>query len=214
MNKSLHRAWLITPQAPPQTAVSYSSISENDLIIAIDGGFKRCLELNLSPHILIGDLDSLDAALLDKILPGCEKIIHPAQKDETDTQLAVQYCVEHKVPEIFVCNDLGGRFDHSLALVQNLLQAHRNGLKASIVSSSQILQILDSRHTFTYPVNTIISLISITEKTDFISSKGLAYPLNNLTLYNWQSRGISNHSTESIQTIEIAEGTALAIINV
>jgi thiamine pyrophosphokinase len=212
MNDAVNRAWLITPFAPSQSAIPYSNITENDCIIAVDGGLKRCLELNLIPNLLIGDMDSLPADSLENLPSGCEKIIHPAHKDETDTQLATQYCIDNKLQELIICNDLSGRLDHCLALIQNLLEAHRSGIKASLVSQTQIMQILSGQVTMAYPVNTLLSLLSVSDQTEFIDSTGLAYPLNNLTLYNWQSRGISNVTTEPSQSVNIASGLALVII--
>jgi len=212
MNKKYSRAWLITHHAPQQIFLNYSSITSSDLIIAVDGGFRKCLELNLVPNVLIGDFDSIEPALLDKLPPDCQKITHPAQKNETDTQLALEYCIENNIREVFICNDLGGRFDHSFALVQNLLQAHQNGINVKIVSEKQVVFILDSNTELTFPVNTIISLISLTDKTEFSFSNGLQFPLDGLTLYNWQSRGISNTISESTQYIKLTSGIALAII--
>jgi thiamine pyrophosphokinase len=212
MNQAFKKAWLITPQAPLESAIPYKEISSGDLIIAIDGGLERCLQLRLKPQLFLGDLDSLGKEFQDDIPPNCQKIIYPTDKNETDTQLAIQYCIDHKINEIIICNDLGRRFDHSLAIIQNLLQAHRNGINTKVASENQILQIISGSVTLCYPVNTLLSLISITDQTEFISSSGLQYPLENLTLYNWQSRGISNVVTEPEQVLNIASGLIIAII--
>ncbi|MFO7659346.1 MAG: thiamine diphosphokinase [Candidatus Cloacimonadaceae bacterium] len=212
MSDTIKRAWLITPHAPTKLALSYDSITSKDLIIAVDGGFERCLELNLKPSVLIGDFDSLRWPLLDKAPTDCQKITYPSQKNETDTQLALQYCLEQGIQEIYICNDLNGRFDHALALVQNLLQAHQSGAKATIVSAHQLVYIIDNKASLNYPVNSIISLISLSEKTEFSASQGLQYPLHDITLFNNQSRGISNMVTEPLQEIQIKSGLALIIV--
>ncbi len=64
------KAWLITPQAPPESWKGYQGISPEDLIIAVDGGLKRCLELAWEPHYLCGDLDSVDEGLIASYPPG------------------------------------------------------------------------------------------------------------------------------------------------
>lgn len=212
MNENFSRAWLITHHAPLTLALNYKSISSQDLIIAVDGGFERCLELNLKPDILIGDFDSLASPLLDRIPTDCKKITYSSHKNETDTQLAFEYCIQHKIFEVLICNDLSGRFDHALALIQNLLQAHQSGVKATLVSANQLVFILDDNAALNYPVKTIISLISLSEQTEFSASTGLQYPLKDITLYNYQSRGISNLVTEPKQEIQIKSGLALAII--
>jgi len=206
------RAWLITHIAPPRLAIDYSSIRPDDLVIAVDGGLKQCLQLSLSPQVVIGDFDSIEPAHLLKLSPDCERITHPADKDETDTQLALEYCLARNIGEIIICNDLSGRFDHSLALVQNLLQAHRQGASAKAVSASQVMFLFEGSTTLSYPINSLLSLISLTKSSEFSSSQGLAYPMDNLTLYNWHSRGISNEISETTQSIFCASGLVLAII--
>lgn len=212
MNSLYQKAWLISHYSPDSIVTGYQSIKEDDLIIAVDGGYQKCLELKLAPHLLIGDLDSIEHALLKKVPASCQRIVYPRMKDETDTQLALQFCIKENIPEVIICNDLTGRFDHSFALIQNLLQAHQNGLKAKIISQTQIITILDETNIMAYPVKTILSLISLSERTEFTSSQGLAYPLDNLTLYNWQSKGISNTISEPTQYIKLSSGSVLAIV--
>jgi thiamine pyrophosphokinase len=214
MSKTFDRAWLITHFAPYDCAVPYSEIKTDDFIIAVDSGLERCLQLGLKPNLMIGDMDSVAPEQLKKISGKCETLTFPTEKNETDTQLAVEYCISHNIREIIICNDLGGRFDHSLALIQNLLQAQRNGIQATLASQNQIIRILSGSVTLSFPVGTLLSLLSITDQTEFIDSTGLAYPLNNVTLYNWQSRGISNVVTEPEQNISIGDGLALAIATV
>jgi thiamine pyrophosphokinase len=212
MSKSKQRAWLITNYSPLQIVSGYDSIQPADLIVAVDAGLKRCLELNLVPDVLIGDFDSVEPELLSRVPESCHKLTFPGMKNETDTQLALEYCILEKIPEVFICNDLTGRIDHALALIQNLQQASKYGIKASIISSSQILTLLDEQNHFAYPVQSTLSLISLSETSIFTSSHGLKYSLDNLRLYNWQSKGISNEISAPEQEIILSSGTVLAII--
>jgi thiamine pyrophosphokinase len=211
MSEKYLRAWLITPQAPAQTPLPYPRDPDSAFIVAIDGGLERCLELGLTPNLLIGDLDSLPDGLLSRLPDGCLKITYPTAKNETDTQLALQYCLDKGFGEIYICNDLGGRFDHAVALVQNLMEAHRAGAQAVLLSNSQIVSIISGSAQFGYPAGTLLSLLSLSEQAVFNASEGLVYPLDNLTLYNWQTRGISNETTASGQKLEITSGLVLAI---
>jgi thiamine pyrophosphokinase len=212
MSESINKAWLITHFAPLNLALNYSSITADDTIVAVDGGLKRCLELNLLPDVLIGDFDSIEPSYLIQLPDSCKTIAFSSEKNETDTQLALQYCLEHNAQEVLICNDLSGRFDHSFALVQNLLLAHKHNLKASVVSSNQILTVFDKDTELSYPVGSLLSLISLTEQSTFFTSQGLKYSLSELTLYNWQSRGISNVFEQSKVTISLTEGTVLSIV--
>ncbi|HOD17545.1 MAG TPA: thiamine diphosphokinase [Candidatus Cloacimonadota bacterium] len=206
-------ARLITPFAPLKPAVPYSSFSDEDLVIAVDGGYQMCRKLSIKPAVLIGDFDSLNPEEKEQIEAAEIKVLpHSQHKNETDTELAVQYCLQNSIKEVYIYNTLDGRFDHALALVQNLLEAHRANINCRIVSSSQIVFLLAETTKTDFPTGTILSLLAISPSATFISSLGLFYPLDELTLFNWQSRGISNSVTEPEQIITLKNGTALAVV--
>lgn len=212
MIPQLPKAWLITPRAPSKLALGYSSIQSGDLIVAVDGGYNRCLELGLKPDFLIGDLDSIDPEMLKQVPSSCQKIIHPRRKNETDTQLAMLHCIREGSAEIFICNDLQGRFDHTMALISNIGEAQINGSKAMLVSDVNLVFLVDRDTEFSYPCGTLFSVLSATPETSFCHCRGFEYPLDGLTIPNWQSRGISNVVTEPTQMICIRRGTALVIV--
>ena len=55
------------------------------LIIAADGGYHWLKEHNITPHLAVGDFDSLGHVPED-----VEVLKHPAEKDDTDMMLAVK----------------------------------------------------------------------------------------------------------------------------
>ncbi|MBR2460789.1 MAG: thiamine diphosphokinase, partial [Clostridia bacterium] len=60
--------------------------NEPGLVIAADAGFSSLKELNVSPHIVLGDFDSLGE--IPRV--DCELVRHPVEKDDTDMGLAVK----------------------------------------------------------------------------------------------------------------------------
>ncbi|MCJ7711876.1 MAG: thiamine diphosphokinase, partial [Chloroflexi bacterium] len=102
-------------------------------IVAADGGFARARAIGLRPDLLVGDLDSLDPALL----AAAEADGVPARrarpdKDESDAELALLAAIERGATRITVLGAFGGpRLDHALA---NLwLLAHPALAPAAIV---------------------------------------------------------------------------------
>src|SRR5918994_6813106 len=60
------------------------------LVIAADGGAAALDRLSRHPDLLVGDLDSADAGLVARLeAEGAEIQRHPADKEATDTELAV-----------------------------------------------------------------------------------------------------------------------------
>src|SRR6266516_8215265 len=73
----------------------HEAIASADLIIAADSGAATALHYGCSPAIVVGDFDSLDAPRLQELKTRGSSIDQVAvEKNETDTELAVQAAIE------------------------------------------------------------------------------------------------------------------------
>src|SRR5689334_754444 len=89
-----------------------------ELLIAADGGALPLLRAGMTPHMAIGDMDSIDAAGLAELeARGVAIRRFPREKDETDLELALLYAAQAGATAIDVLGALGGRWDHTLANV-------------------------------------------------------------------------------------------------
>jgi len=93
-----------------------------DLLLCADGGALHVLGWGLTPDVVIGDMDSLDAAHLEQLeAAGIELILYPPHKDETDLELALERALQEGASEITILGALGGRIDQTLA---NMMDAN------------------------------------------------------------------------------------------
>ena len=111
------------------------------LYIAADGGYIQMRESGITPDILLGDFDSLSELSGESVsvteLCGAEMIRYPVEKDDTDTILAVKEAIKRGCGEIMLYGALGGeRFDHSIATLQTLTYAARQGVKITAVGDA------------------------------------------------------------------------------
>ncbi|MBI4314580.1 MAG: thiamine diphosphokinase, partial [Chloroflexi bacterium] len=91
-------------------------IGPGDRLIAADGGAAHCLALGLTPHLVIGDFDSIAPADLDALQrAGAHLMRHPARKDQTDLELALETAVGEGATDVTILGGLGGRWDQTLA---------------------------------------------------------------------------------------------------
>lgn len=202
-------AWIITSHAPAEILCGYRNI-EGDLI-AVDGGLKMVDKLCFQPKVIIGDFDSLSPRYLKKY-PKTPVIRHKAHKNETDTELAIAWCVEQGIYSgIVICNDMQGRTDHALAILQNLLALHEKGIPARIENQFQKLFFLSDTTRLHGRKGDLISLISYDSYARFLHSEGLEYPLDDLVIKQEQSRGISNVFLQPEICIYLKQGKVLAI---
>lgn len=91
-------------------------VKDKTMIIGVDGGIATLVEQGLDFDVAIGDFDSLgyvpDGGLL-----------HPAEKDETDLELALRYATEQAAgAELLIFGATGGRLDMTLQNVYLLKQ--------------------------------------------------------------------------------------------
>ncbi|MDD2332117.1 MAG: thiamine diphosphokinase [Candidatus Cloacimonetes bacterium] len=214
MNSPCDVAWLFGGHSPQNIPSGYSAIREQDLILAIDSGLDFVHARSWKPDLIIGDFDSLSDLSLLKRYDKVEQISHNPAKNETDTELAVLWCIKRGIKEMIICNDMQGRLDHSQALIQNLLLAHEHGIKARIETKCELLFFLSEETPIPYPPGNLLSLIPMSDLVILNKSEGLRYPLDGLHIKRSSSRGISNEIETRGARIWKSSGEILAIVTI
>lgn len=184
----------------------------DDFLIAADGGLHHLRALGLQPHLVIGDLDSLSADEVAALQgTGVQIERHPAEKDETDLELAIQYALQQGFKQMRVVAALGGRLDQTLA---NLALLEMPGLEGVDIrlddGREEILIIRDQAVVEGQPGDTV-SLLAMNECTKGIVTSGLKYALNHETLCPNRTRGISNEMTGERAEIRLLTGRLLCM---
>ncbi len=176
----------------------------DDLKIAADGGFQNAVALGETPDILLGDFDSLgDCEIPEKV----EKLRVPAEKDFTDTQLAVDTAVKKGASEIIIVGGLDGRLDHTLSNLAILEDLNKKRIHAVITNGHNRVRFLHSTSTllarggFRY-----VSLLALTERARGVSVEGCKYPLKNATLERSFQYAVSNEITGNCALISVRKG--------
>jgi len=184
------------------------------LIIAADGGAINCLNMRLIPDIVIGDMDSITIKVIESIT-SCKKPIKfinsMAEKDESDTQLAVDYALGAGAKRISIVGAVGGRIDHTLANLFLLATPSAEDSDIRILTENSEIFVTRKSCQIAGAPGKMVSLFSLSPYTNFIKTSGLKYKLKNEKLLQSPVRGLSNAFTGSKAKIEISEGTLLVI---
>lgn len=184
------------------------AITQAQYIIAADSGAETASDFHILPHIVVGDFDSLlkkqVATLKEKRV---EMISSFKEKDETDTQLAIQTAINKGATQIAI---LGGtkenRLDHVFANVgltrfsQSIPIHFINGNQKIWIEKGPKKVLLEGHK------NDLLSLIPVTEVVTHIQTKGLMYPLLDEPLLMGESRGISNVFAQGSVVISFENG--------
>ncbi|MBE6601843.1 MAG: thiamine diphosphokinase [Ruminococcaceae bacterium] len=178
--------------------------SDGDLIIAADSGLLNARKMGVKPTVLLGDFDSLGEPLPDET---AELIRLPAEKDETDTQAAVELAVSRGATEIFLIGGLSGRLDHTLsvlAVLENLNARHIHALVTNGQNRVRFLRdnsTLIARSKFRY-----LSLIAADPVVKGVTLEGCKYPLKKARLLRQNQYAVSNELTGNCALIDVRRG--------
>jgi len=188
-------------------------LREDDYLIAADGGARHMEILGLSPAVIVGDLDSIDSALLLRMQEeGADVEQHPAAKDATDLELAIARAVRDGATEILLLGAVGGRLDQTIANL--LILAQKNwAVPLTIAEGDQLARVLRGRQSVSLsgPTGGYVSAVALSEEVTGVTYRGLEYPLENATLRLGSTRGVSNTMVSSPAQVSIESGILLVI---
>lgn len=188
-----------------------NKFSEEDLIIAADGGYDHCRKIAIKPDIYIGDSDSVsDTALIE----SAEKFYLPTEKDETDTLAAVKIGADRGYKRFCIYGGMGGRFSHSVANLQVLAFLAEKNMQGFLFSKDCICTVIkDTDIFYDSSCKGYISIFSFSDSAEGVTIKGLKYETDSITLSNTFPLGISNEFTEKKAEISVKKGFLLIICN-
>ena len=183
---------------------------EEDLVIAADQGLLNAKKMGVTPSVLLGDLDSL--AKSEKLPEGMEILQVPAEKDDTDTQLAVRVALERGAGELVIVGGLDGRLDHTLsnlAILEELSQKQIRAVmtsgqnRARFIRNSGVILLCDGFRYF--------SILAADPTVKGVTVDGCKYPLKNAKLTRMRQFAVSNEIVGNCALIEIKKGGAWVI---
>lgn len=193
----------------------YSEIIDRySTIIAVDGGYKFLQNIvDRKPDAIIGDFDSLDRD--SKLLRNYngEILKFPSDKDKTDAELAVDYCLTKGHQQISFIGAYGGRADQQFGNILLLEYAALNSIKARIIAPGLEIGLIEDKKTFNNKKNFIFSIFALTKEVTISSLRGCRYELDNYKLIRASSRGISNVIEKEESVIKIQKGKLLYFIS-
>ncbi|MBN2115192.1 MAG: thiamine diphosphokinase [Anaerolineales bacterium] len=184
----------------------------DDTIICADGGTRHALALNVKPDLIIGDMDSVDKAQLQKLQKdGVAVEFHPRDKNETDLELAVNRALELQPEQILIVAALGGRLDQTLANITLLTDPRLVGVDVRLDDGVEEIFICRDRAQVRGGGGDLVSLIPWQGAVPEVETQNLKYPLRRETLYPDKTRGISNEMLGDSASVSIGSGLLLIV---
>ncbi|MFM2106799.1 MAG: hypothetical protein RL338_1831 [Chloroflexota bacterium] len=192
-----------------------------DLVVAADGGANGALALGLRIDLVVGDMDSLAPERLAELeAAGVAAERAPAEKDESDTELAILAAIRRGAGDLTVVGAFGGpRLDHLLANVALLAHPALGGRDVRLVDGRTRVGLVVApaadgspvRRTLAGRAGDLVSLIPFGEDAVGVTTAGLDYPLSGGTLAAGPARGISNRRAAAVASVELERGRLLVV---
>ena len=181
-------------------------LGSGDYLLAADGGLRHLTKLNLKPQGILGDFDSLGYTP-----EGAE--VFPVEKDDTDAMLAARKGLELGWREFLFYGALDGpRLDHTVANFQTLQFLADHGATGYLVGRDYLVTVVKNE-TISFPPEAegILSLFCLGADAKGVTIRGLHYELEDGTLTPGFPLGVSNHFTGKKTTVEVKDGSLLAL---
>lgn len=209
---------LICAGGPKSELCSFDGFKDEQDIyfIGADRGALYLLEEGIIPHEVIGDFDSLSEQEWEILRRKVKKIEkHRAEKDETDTDLALLKAISYHPKEILVTGVTGGRLDHFEAAVRSLYQmkSQHPDIEHKIINKHNEISIL-------FPGKHIIhknekyrylSFFSFEQAVENVTLRGVKYETTCERIEVGSSRFTSNEIIEEQGYISFSSGICLMI---
>ena len=172
-------------------------IGAQDYVVAADGGAFALERWKLLPHLIVGDMDSLGDA-------GVERMARQG--------IAVAQAIQAGATEIVLLGALGGdRLDHETANLLLLADPGYDGVRLEARRGALRIRPLRGNGSLSLggPVGALVTLLPVNGDADGVTTEGLRFPLRDETLRFGRARGLSNEVASLPATVTVRKGSLL-----
>jgi len=186
-----------------------------DLIVAADGGTLALEQWGVSPHAIVGDLDSLGMErALEYGARGVAVIPFAPDKDESDLELAIAHAIEANADDLVLLGTLGGaRFDHEVANTLLIAADQFRGRKMRAVRGDVTVRALHGGEELALEgaPGDLVTLLAVGGDAEGVRTHRLRYPLAHEKLAFGAARGLSNLVVSAGASVTCERGVLLVI---
>jgi len=199
---------LANGKPPRKNIITFFQKKGYDTLICADGGADSALKLGLIPDHIIGDLDSTNETVLNKFKTK-STIINYKRQNDTDVEKCLKFVIKNKFKEALLVGVTGNRLDHTFCNLGIVLKFFHQ-INISLIAEDSFLKAFNGKLKLKTSPGEIISLYGFDRKTK-ITSKGLKYPLKNISLPFGEKESTSNIATSDSLQLTISKGIIFVI---
>lgn len=204
-SKYSKHALIICNGEMPSKKIIAPLLKSKPFIICADGGANKARSFGITPHVIIGDLDSIT----DKTRRyyAAVPIIQIPSQESTDLEKALEYLLTNTYSAATVIGATGDRPDHTMSNFSILLKYCKK-LSLQYVDERCTVEAVNTRVRFDAVIGQQISLVPMGVCAGVLT-KGLKYPLRKESLEPGVREGTSNEAVKTNVTISLRKGPLL-----
>ncbi len=196
-------------------STSGKQIEDADFFISADSGARHCRMLGIVPDIMAGDFDSVSRNDYEALIDAGSKVLqYPAEKDMTDSEIAVEMAIDKGFDRVLLIGATGTRLDHSLSNISLLKKLTDAGIDGVIINESNYVRLIKDEIRLERVDDAYVTLLPFGGNAMGVTTQGLYYPLDDATLEVGSSWGVSNRFTEDTACIKLKQGYLLVIVSI
>jgi thiamine pyrophosphokinase len=197
---------------PAAGAARHLAGLDGAVVIAADEGLEHVRALGLQAAVVIGDMDSVDPAALDAAAgAGVRVERHPAAKDATDLELALDAALIDRPGRIVVVTGTGDRLDHTLSLALLLASPRTADVELEAWVGTAHLSVIRQVTVLRGDPGDLVTLLPFYGPALGVTTDGLLYPLRDEDLTVGSTRGVSNELMAPEATVRLRSGVLVAV---
>ena len=186
-------------------------------LIAADKGVEFFRGTEWTPDVAVGDFDSLSTEGEEYLstLTDTEIVRLKPEKDDSDTQSAVNFAIDRGARRIVIFGATGKRIDHLMANFGLLVHGRNRGADIILLDQWNYMKLIEN-HTVLKKAEQFgkyVSFFSLEGDLTGLTLKGFKYPLNGYHLKVADSGlTVSNEIIEEEACVEFDSGTLLMLM--
>lgn len=190
----------------PENSIEYYKEYLNDrYIICADSGYKKCIELNITPDLIIGDFDSSEKPKIN-----CEIITLNVKKDDTDTLHCAEVACERGYNDIIILGGIGSRVDHTYSNILTLNYCFQKGALCALIDLKNRVRIFEKHIKIEKKNYKYFSVFPLFEECKNVTITGAEYCVNKIDILPSDTFTQSNSFIDDVE-ISLDRGKLLLI---